>query len=330
MSASVGLSASHGKQAILSLSSLETQWEARRVVADSHSDHWHLKLSPLAGVPDTLQERIQHAVVDRVEYPTFDTLPDGSPRLLHAFLLTPKNAPPPEERVVLITSFYGGGNRFDVQAQMLAALGIATFSPAPRGSSGFGAGFAALNDGDLGGDEIVDIHYAARWLEKERGYRPEQIGVRGGSHGGYATMRCLTFPPETNGRNVSYPYGFGWSHAGFSNILSFYESCNIPDWVIKEAGHPVAEKDKLLDRSPISHVERLSAPLLLTHGVNDWRVPVTESRAFAEAAKDLDKPVKLVEFPGQGHGIRGFENKVKYYQTVLSFLEEVTDRKAAP
>ena len=134
-------------------------------------------------------------------------------------------------------------------------------------------------------------------------------------------MRALTFPPQTNGRDARFDFGFGWSHAGFSNILTFYDSCNIPDWVVKEAGHPVRERDKLLDRSPIQHVERLTAPLLLTHGSNDWRVPVEESRTFHEKAQALDRPVTYVEFDGQGHGIRGFENQVKYYQTVFTFLE---------
>ena len=211
----------------------------------------------------------------------------------------------------------------------MAAAGVATFSPAPRGSSGFGAEFAALNDGDLGGDEIVDILYAAKWLESEKGFAPKQIGVWGGSHGGYATMRALTFPPETNGRDEHFDFGFGWSHAGFSNIITFYEACNIPDWVVKEAGDPNTEAEKLLARSPISHVDLLQAPLLLTHGSNDWRVPTDESRTFDAKARELGKPVTYVEFEGQGHGIRGFENLVLWYQTVLTFFETVSEDNVA-
>ena len=323
--ARVSILDAHGQGGIVSLGSLESQWEARRFVVKQDGADWSFELSPLAGIPEDLKAKVQHLNAEAVTYPTFDRLPDGSSRELHAFYLTPKIPPQrPEDRLILITSFYGGVNRFNVAAQIMAAMGIATFSPAPRGSGGFGAEFAALNDGDLGGDEIIDIHYAAKWLEKTAGYQPQQIGVRGASHGGYAAMRCLTFPPDTNGRGESYDYGFGWSHAGFSNILTFYESCNIPDWVLKEAGDPESEREKLLDRSPISHVHRLKAPLLLTHGSNDWRVPAEESRSFAKAAMALDRPVRLVEFPGQGHGIRGFENQVRYYQEVFSFLESAT------
>ena len=207
----------------------------------------------------------------------------------------------------------------------MCEAGVATLSPSPRGSWGFGAEFAALNDGDLGGDEIIDIFYAARWLESDRGYSNSQIGVYGGSHGGYATMRALTFPPETNERGESYDFGFGMSHAGFSNIISFYETCNIPDWVLLEAGDPATDAERLLDRSPISHVERLQAPILLTHGENDSRVPVDESRLFAAAAAELGAPVTYVEFAGQGHGIDGLDNTLTYYSTIFDFLDAVIE-----
>jgi len=322
--ASVGIVDAFGYDAIVTQSSLKTPWSGWRLKVVRADDDWRFEWAEMAGVPAELQAKISHYEVEKVEYPTFDTLPDGSARMLHGFLLTPKQPPADgKDRLVRITSFYGGGNRFNTSSQIMAAAGIATFSPAPRGSSGFGAEFAALNDADLGGDEIVDIIYAAKWLEQDRGYEPQQIGVYGGSHGGYATMRALTFPPQTNGRDAHYDFGFGWSHAGFSNIINFYESCNIPDWVIKEAGDPATESEKLLDRSPISHVELLDAPLLLTHGSNDWRVPVTESRNFHEKAQELGKPTTYVEFEGQGHGVRGFDNLVLYYQEQLNFLESL-------
>jgi len=330
--ATVSILDAHGTDALLSQNSLETPWQGKRLQVSRSGNRCRTRWSDFGGIPESLEAKISHYKVERVAYPTFDALPDGSPRLLHGFLLAPKNPPArPEDRLVRITSFYGGSNRFDTSSQILAAAGIATFSPAPRGSSGFGAEFAALNDGDLGGDEIVDILYAARWLVKEKGYEPHQIGVYGGSHGGYATMRALTFPPQTNGRDEHFAFGFGWSHAGFSDILTFYDSCNIPDWVVKEAGDPSKEAAKLRDRSPLYHVERLESPILLTHGSNDWRVPVDESRRFAARARELGKPVVYVEFEGQGHGIRGFENLVRYYQTALTFLENLEEhRRAAP
>lgn len=293
-------------------------------LAPDAGDGMTVQRRPWGALPSALNDQIVQCRATRVEYPTFDNDEDGGPRMLHAFYIEPMNPPDAEEdRLVVITSFYGGGNYYSTTQHIMCEAGIASFSPAPRGSSGFGAAFSALNDRDLGGDEIVDIIEAARWLEQEYGYEPHQIGLRGGSHGGYATMRALTFPPETNGRDASFDFGFGMSHAGFSNILTFFEASNIPDWVILEAGDPATEADRLLDRSPIQHVDRLRAPLLLTHGSNDQRVPVEESRTFAAAAEEVGAPVTYVEFEGQGHGISGLDNTVRYFQTVFAFLQQL-------
>lgn len=290
----------------------------------------YLARADFAALPETLADQIIHCDVERVEFPTFDTVDDG-PRMLQGYLFEPRQAPPASQRLVRITAFYGGQNEFRSDHQLMCEAGIATFSPAPRGSQGFGADFAALNDGDLGGDDIADLFWAARWLEEQRGYQSSQIGVYGASHGGYAAMRALTFPEGTNGHDQVYPFGFGLSHAGFSDIHHFYEHCNIPDWVIQEAGDPEEDRERLVDRSPLTHVDRLQAPLLLTHGDQDRRVPVEGSQQFVAAAEALDKPVTYEEFAGQGHGLSGLDNRLRYYRAIFAFLESQVDpRLAAP
>ena len=276
-------------------------------------------------VPQALKDKIYKATPERITYPTFDTDPaTGEPRELHAYLYKPENPLPAEDQIVMIQSFYGGGNSFSTRYQILADAGIYVLSPSPRGSRGFGKDFAALNDKDLGGNEIIDVFYAAKYISEKLNIPPKNIGVFGGSHGGYATMRCLTFPGEINGNTAEFDWGFGLSHAGFSDIIHFYENCNIPDWVTLEAGDPKTEADKLNDRSPLYHADKMKGHLLLTHGTNDSRVPIEGSTMMADSLKKYNKPVKLVKFEGQGHGIKGLENTVTFYQTWFDFLEEVT------
>lgn len=276
------------------------------------------------GLPDSLAAQIVQCRASAVKIPTFDReRTTGKPRELHAFVLTPVRPPTDSShQLALVRAFYGGTNSYSPFDHIMCAAGLTVVSPAVRGSDGFGKAFRALNDRDLGGDEIVDLFHVARWVARQQSLTPRQIGLYGGSHGGYATMRAMTFPPTTNGRNDTYPFGFGMSHAGFSDIKSFHDQCNIPDWVVLESGDPTKPEDlaRMKDRSPLSHVDLLRSPLLLTHGSNDWRVPVGESRAFAEQAKALGRPVTYVEFEGQGHGIEGLANQRKLYQTRFDFL----------
>jgi len=197
-------------------------------------------------------------------------------------------------------------------------------SPSPRGSSGFGQAFSALNNKDLGGNEMIDVFYAAKYISKKMNIPSKNIGVFGGSHGGYATMRALTFPAEVNGEAVSFDWGFGISHAGFSDIIHFYNNCNIPDWVTLEAGDPNTEVEKLNDRSPLYHADKMKGQLLLTHGTNDSRVPIAGSQMMTDSLRKYNKDVTFVKFEGQGHGIKGLDNTITFYQTWFDFLEKVT------
>lgn len=295
------------------------------------ADDGGITMAQQVGVPDQLEKQLVHSRVERVEFPTFDVDPaTGKPRMLHAFLYYPDNPLPPDQATVMIKSFYGGTNSYRTQNQILCEAGIYIMSPSPRGSSGFGREFASLNDKDLGGNEIIDVIYAARWVSEKLGVPPERIGAFGGSHGGYATMRLLTFPGEINGNEASFDWGFGVSHAGFSDIIHFYEHCNIPDWVTLEAGDPATEADKLRDRSPLYHADKCTGKLLLLHGSNDSRVPVEGSRQMADSLRHYGKDVTLVEFEEQGHSIKGVENTLRFYSALFEFLERVGPTTSSP
>lgn len=320
----------HGDQVLWTQEAPDLVFEANlATVAGSDGRAAGLSTARVIAVPEALSAQIVQCRAEAVKIPTFDRdRVTGQPRELHAFVLRPLRplAERPRE-LALIRAFYGGENGYSTFDHVMCAAGLTVISPAVRGSEGFGKAFSALNDGDLGGDEIVDLFHVARWAEKQLGLAPRQIGVYGGSHGGYATMRALTFPPASTPANRGQPYdfGFGLAHAGFSDIKSFHDQCNIPDWVVLESGDPARPEQlaRMRDRSPLSHVDRLRAPLLLTHGSNDWRVPVGESRAFHEQAKALGKPVTYVEFAGQGHHIEGLALQRQLYQARFDFLMKV-------
>jgi len=281
-------------------------------------------LQKVLDVPQDIKSKLVHAEVERLEIPTFDIDPATSTqRKLHAYLYKPLDPLPKDKQIVMIESFYGGENRYNTEYQIFNQAGIYVLSPSPRGSAGFGRDFAAMNDGDLGGNEILDIIYSAQYISKLLDIPAERIGVFGMSHGGYATMRLMTFPGEINGHQANFPFGFGVETAGFCDILLQHHTSNIPDWTSLEAGDPVKDSLKLVDRSPITHAEKITGPLLLIHGDHDNRVNVEGSRLMAKKLEELNKPYVYVEFPGLGHGIKGTDNNRKFYAETFDFMEKM-------
>ncbi|MBI3548472.1 MAG: S9 family peptidase [Elusimicrobia bacterium] len=272
--------------------------------------------------PDALLGKIVNCVPEKVSFETFDK-PEvpGEKGTLHGYLLSPKKPLDGADRRALILSFYGGGNSYSTTFQVLCEAGYYVLSPAPRGTSEFGATFFNLGNGDWGGGETLDDFAAGRYLSKRLSLPQKKIGIFGGSRGGYDAMRALTFPGEVNGVKDSFRFGFGISDYGISDVIRAYEQGNISQWYVTlTGGDPRKDAPKWKDRSPEAHADLLDAPLLLTHGSTDRRVPVAESRAMYEKAKGLGKDVRYVEFPGQGHGYKGTDALARYYETVLGFL----------
>ena len=282
-----------------------------------------LEQSILVDLPEDTRKSMISSHAEKLSIPTFDTDPaTGKTRMLHAYLMVPDNPLPADEARLMVMSFYGGGNSYDMEHQIFTAAGMYVLSASPRGSSGFGRDFEALNDHDLGGNETIDMIYCARYVSEMLGIPPERVGCFGMSHGGYETMRLMTFPGEVNGFKASFPFGFGVAVAGFCDIIWEHYHSNIPDWDYLEAGDPVNEKEKLMDRSPINHVDKISGPLLLIHGDHDDRVHIGGSQMLYDALKKQGSPVEFLVMKGQGHGYKGIENQMLYYRTILEFIEK--------
>lgn len=275
-------------------------------------------------VPEKVQNELVQGNVERLSIPTFDIDPaTGKTRMIHAYLFKPKNPLPADKSVVMIESFYGGMNSYDSEYQIYNKAGIYVLSPAPRGSAGFGRDYAALNDGDLGGNEIIDIIKCAQYISEKLNVPAERVGGFGVSHGGYATMRLMTFPGEVNGNKANFPFGFGVETAGFCDIIYQHTHSNIPDWTFLEAGDPITNQAKIIDRSPLYHAEKLSGPLLLCHGNHDNRVDIEGSRLMDRMLTHLSLPHRYVEFEGLGHGVKGKEPLKMFYRNVFHFLDEI-------
>ena len=97
-----------------------------------------------------------------------------------------------------------------------------------------------------------------------------------------------------------------------------------------EYGDP--EKDsEFLDRiSPLNHVDKIQAPLLVIQGANDPRVPKSEADQIVDNLKRRGRPVDYLVFEDEGHGVAKLPNRIKAYTAVADFLDAHMKKGSTP
>lgn len=255
---------------------------------------------------------------DRLVEPTHVDFPARDGTTLHGLLYLPPNV----ERPPVVIDLHGGPTAqarpfFSGTQQYLLARGIAIFDLNFRGSTGYGKTFARLDNGRLRPNAVNDIEDAAEWLARDGRVDASRAAVMGGSYGGYMVFAALvTFPERFRG---------GFSYVGVSNWVS----------ALEEASPQLRASDRLEygditnadDRrffeeiSPITHIDRIRRPLIVSHGANDPRDPPTESDRFVIAARERGVEVEYLRFPDEGHGVRQLRNRVHLYRRVAAFME---------
>ncbi|ACB39193.1 S9 family peptidase [Pyrobaculum neutrophilum] len=226
---------------------------------------------------------------------------------------------PPGAARGVVVYLHGGPesqDRPELKPLVLALLmsGFVVAAPNYRGSAGFGKSFLRLDDLDKRWDAIKDVEAFARWLTAE-GIAKAKPCVMGGSYGGYLTLMALATAPDL--------WACGVEIAGIFNLVTFLE--RTAPWRRRyreaEYGSLDRHRDLLLQLSPATYVDKITAPLLAVHGANDIRVPIHEAEQLAKRLGELGREVKLLVLPDEGHVITKVENRVKVYTEVLKFVE---------
>ena len=144
-----------------------------------------------------------------------------------------------------------------------------------RGSTGYGRDYHHLDDVELRLDSVRDLAELARSLGAGNGV---PVAVMGGSYGGYMTMAAITEHPELWAAAVNI--------VGIVNFVTFLERTGAYRRALREAEYGSLERDRafLEQISPIHKVDRIRCPLMVVHGANDPRVPVSRGRAGRRGA----------------------------------------------
>ncbi|MGD8239533.1 MAG: S9 family peptidase [Armatimonadota bacterium] len=276
------------------------------------TDREALEEAPLVRMhPRTMRSRDGLELVSYLSLPV-GTDPDGDAR--------------PEEPLPLVLWVHGGPWArddwgFDSVHQWLANRGYAVLSVNFRGSTGFGKEFVNAANHEWGGKMHDDLVDAVQWAVAEGIADPERVAIGGGSYGGYATLVGMTMTPEV--------FACGVDLVGPSNLITLLD--NVPEYWIpilplftSRVGDNTTEEGKalLLERSPLTYVERIAKPLLIGQGANDPRVKQQESDQIVAAMQERDIPVTYALYSDEGHGFARPENSMSFWAVTEAFLAE--------
>ncbi|MPZ24808.1 MAG: alpha/beta fold hydrolase, partial [Dehalococcoidia bacterium] len=208
--------------------------------------------------------------------------------------------------------------RRDMQAMVLS--GFTVIAPNFRGSTGFGPEFRKANILDVGGKDLEDCIAAAEWLRKQPGIDRERIGITGGSYGGYMVLQALTTSPDT--------FAVG---AGTVPVADWIQDYELADASFRYydvyffGGAPDEKPDLYRERSPITHIQKLKAPLFISAGRNDSRCPFPPIEHFVEKGWELGKEIEFNVQESEGHGAA---RKTAAIDTELKLLQFLRRRLA--
>lgn len=228
----------------------------------------------------------------------------------HAFFFGPQNADyegQPGTLPPCLVHLHGGPNgcttpALDLAIQFWTTRGYTVCAVNYSGSTGYGRRYREELTGHWGLYDIQDVYDVATYLVAEGLADGSRLGVYGGSAGGYATLAAIHMYPSTFAAAIS-SYGISDVRALQSNSYKF-ESQDVERLILSsfEPNDEVGRDNLLRERSPLFHVQNVKAPLLILQGLDDVVVLPEQSRMIAEEMNRRGSTVKLVEFPGEGHG----------------------------
>ncbi|WP_308447568.1 alpha/beta hydrolase family protein [Chitinimonas viridis] len=271
------------------------------------------KLEKLAEVTPWLNEQ-QMASTKPISYTSRDGL------TIHGYLTLPlgsegKNLP------VIVNPHGGPWARdswgFNPEVQFLANRGYAVLQMNFRGSTGYGKAFWQASFKQWGKTMQDDVSDGVNHLVKQGVADSKRVCIYGGSYGGYATLAGLTFSPDL--------YACGVDYVGVSNLFTFMKT--IPpywkpylDMMYEMVGNPEKDKALMESASPVFHVDKIKAPLLVLQGAKDPRVNVAESDQIVAALKKRGVDVEYIVKENEGHGFANQENRFEAYEAMERFF----------
>ncbi len=243
---------------------------------------------------------------------------------LEGMLMRPRGAVP-GKRYPMILVVHGGPEShfrngwltsYSRLGQMAATQDYVVYYPNYRGSTGRGVEFSKLSQADPAGKEFDDLVDAVDHLVKLGLVDRDKVAITGGSYGGYASAWGATYLSEHFAASVMF--------VGISDKISKVGTTDIPDeeYLVHARKRPWDDWQMFLERSPIYHAGKSRTPTLILHGDSDTRVHPTQSMELYQHLKKRSKaPVRLVFYPGEGHGNRRAASRLDYSLRAMRWMD---------
>jgi dipeptidyl aminopeptidase/acylaminoacyl peptidase len=200
----------------------------------------------------------------------------------------------------------------------LNELGIAVILPNVRGSTGYGKAFTKLDDGFLRDGTYKDIDALFDWIGAQPGLDGGRVAVTGGSYGGHMTLAVATFYSDRIRCSID--------EVGPSNLVTFLEHTEEYRRDLRRVEYGDERDPKMreyLERiAPMNNIEKIKKPMMVIAGLNDPRVPVTESDQIAAALKKQGTPTWYLKAKDEGHGFQKKSNADFQFYATVEFLQE--------
>lgn len=219
----------------------------------------------------------------------------------------------------VVVSIHGGPASqarpgFASVTQYLVHNGYTVVVPNVRGSSGYGLKYMALDDIEKRMDSIKDLEYLHKKLDS-MDFDMNRAALMGGSYGGFMVLAGLVFQPDL--------WAAGVDIVGISNFVTFLKNTSPYRRALREVEYGYLGKDDefLESISPSNYIDKIKAPLFIVHGANDPRVPLSEAEQIVEKLKKAGRPVDLLVYEDEGHGLSKLKNRLDAYPKITDFLD---------
>ena len=196
------------------------------------------------------------------------------------------------------------------------AHGWAVLMPDPALSTGYGPNFIARAWPHRAGRVWADLEALLDTAVGRSDVDGDRTACLGASFGGYMTNWVAGHTDR---------FGAIVTHSGTWALDQKNDTADVAHNWLTWFGRPADHPDWYADNSPHHFADRISTPMLITHGNRDYRVPVSEAlRLWWDLVSRWDGdpaalPHRFLNFTGENHWILSPANSEIWYETVLGF-----------